>query len=86
MVLHHTVNPLCNARSIFVLSLSGSMIFYKKSSFTSSMSGEKALPGHYVTRGGSSIWRNAGSECFLAYLINWGNKRRGPPRGGGAWG
>ena len=54
MVLHHTVNPLCNARSIFVLSLSGSMIFYKKSSFTSSMSGEKALPGHYVTRGGSS--------------------------------
>ena len=28
------------------------------------------------------IWRNAGSECFLAYLINPGNRRRGDSHGG----
>ena len=32
------------------------------------------------------MWRNAGSERFLAYLIKYKNKRRGAARGGGGWG
>ena len=32
------------------------------------------------------IWRNAGSECFLAYLINEGKQKKGATRAGGGWG